>query len=295
MALNILGIRPLFVLIFVILFADRSHSVLNDPFPMGYAMENFGTIATGGGVKGRQPWVPACLPVDSGLYGFAACGVDYFDDMDNYQKREIRQGAAGGWFSLFHHVTAKASYTHFSALNIYFEQKGYLSVGTSVIPFAKASVELSGYRAGLLGIRDEREALVTVGASVWIPWSLASLFISCEDVVIEDAARPGFVPPTKLTLGMHTAAHRFGAQGVCLSIEPGEPTFFGFYIGQEIRLHRTIALSAGLSADPLMFSAGLTFVVPSFSAQTALVHHPVLGWSRGLGLEYVGRRGRTPD
>jgi hypothetical protein len=254
---------------------------------MGYAMESFSTIVTAGGVAGRQPWSPACQLVDSARFGLAACGVDYFDDMDNLREREIRQGAVGGWLKAGPHVTVKAAYTHFAALDIYFEQKGHLSVGTPAIPFVQVSIELSGYRAGLLTDRDEREALASAGASVWVPWSFASVSLSCEDVMLEEAGHPGFAPPTRFTLGLHTAPHRFGAQGVLLRVEPGEQPRFGLYIGQELRLHRTIALSAGFSAEPLMFSIGLTFVLPTFSAQTALVHHPVLGWSRGLGLEYV--------
>jgi hypothetical protein len=277
----------------LVLIAAHVPAALNDPFPPGYAMESFGTIVTAGGVAGRQPWEPACLLLDSARFGLAACGVDYFDDMDTFTQREIRQGAAGGWLRPAPFLSIKIAYTHFGALDMYFEQKGFLSAATPAIPFVHLSVELSGYRAGLVSDRGEREALATAGVSLWVPWSFASVFLSCRDVVLEDAGKPGFAPPTTIVVGLHTAAHRFGAHGVRLLIEPGEETRFGLYVGQELRLHPTLALAAGFAAEPLMFSLGLTFVLPVFSAQTALVHHPVLGWSRGLGLEYIAPRQDT--
>lgn len=268
--------------------ATPSHSAINDPFPMGYSMVNFGTIIQGNRISGRQPWTPACFAKDSSLFSLSSAYVNYYDAMDNLEDEDFRQAAIGFWLNL-KKVGIKGSGTFFNALGIYEEQKGFLSIGTSITKFINISAELEAYRAGLIDNKEESETLVSTGISLWVPWSFASASLSCRNITVENAAHPGFRQPFSISLGIHTMPHRFGSQGVLIIIEPENKTDIRLCIGQELFIHRTVALSVAVSSKPLMVSFGVTFSLPSFGVSSAFVYHPVLGWSQGVGMEYVKR------
>jgi hypothetical protein len=270
----------------LLLSAQAVFAALHDPFPIGYSMENFGTILWENSISGRQPWFAAAFLRDTAHFGISAAGVYYYDPMDNMTDNSIRQAAIGAWF-VYKKIGIKAAYQHFSALDIYREQKGFLSVGTSAIPYVSISAELEGFRAGLANDNDERENIACGGITLWAPWSFASASLSCSHILLKDAHRPGFAPPLAIVAGIHTAPHRFGAQGVKVEIEPGKHTRIRFYAGEEYWLYDMLGLSLALSTNPLMVSFGVTLDIKSYAAFASFVHHPVLGWSKGAGMEYV--------
>jgi len=266
-----------------------ARAALNDPFPMGYSMANFGAIMWQNGMSGRQPWTPAAFLRDSASWGLSAAGVDYFDDMDNLEGRDLRQAAAGGWFAV-RKVAVKAAYIHFNALDIYREQEGFLSAATSVVAHVSLGAQLSAIRVGLVQNRDEREHVALGGATVWVPFSFASASFSCRNILLKDAHRPGFAPPLTLEAGLYTAPHRFGAQGVVVSVEPGDNIEIRFRAAEEYRIHDILGIGVALSTNPIMVSFGVSVCLRSYGVYTSLVHHPVLGWSKGIGAEYFWKR-----
>lgn len=261
-------------------------AALNDPFPMGYSMLNFGTIIHGSDLSGRQPWLPACFAKDSSLFSLSSAYVNYYAAMDNLQDQDFRQAVIGFRINA-KRVGIKGAGTFFNALGIYEEQKGFLSVGTSIGRFIHLSAELEAFRAGLVEDKDESETLVSMGLSLWIPWSFASASFSCKNITLENASQPGFKQPVSLTFGIHTMPHRFGAQGVVITLEPENTTDIQLCIGQEFYIHKMVALNAAISSKPLMVSLGISFTLPMCGVYTGFVHHPILGWSQGVGMEYV--------
>ncbi len=278
------NIIALFLLSFALTLP--SHAALNDPFPMGYSMLNFGTILQGNRMSGRQPWVPACFAKDTVLLSLSSAYVNFYDAMDNLTSNDFRQVAIGFWLNI-KKVGIKGSGTFFNALGVYEEQKGFLSIGTSIGPYVNISVELEAYRAGLTNFSDEFETLVSTGISLWVPWSFASASLSCENITLEDATFPGFKQPFTLSFGIHTMPHRFGSQGVLIILDPKNSTDLRLCIGEEFFIHKTVALNAAVSSKPLMVSFGITFNMPVYGVYSGFVHHPVLGWSQGVGMEYV--------
>jgi hypothetical protein len=122
-----------------------------------------------------------------------------------------------------------------------------------------------------------------------MPWSFASTSFAFKNIVLKNAHHAGFRPPIKMVWGFHTMPHRFGSQGVVMIYTPSEEKPISLYLGQEIALHKTITVNAGISSRPLMISFGLTFSLPKAGMYTGFVHHPILGWSQGVGMEYVKR------
>ncbi len=279
---------PNIFIILCFLIISSSYSAINDPFPMGYSMVNFGTILQGNRTSGRQPWIPACFAKDSALFSLSSAYVNYYAAMDNLEDKDFRQAAIGFWLNL-KKLSIKSSGTFFNALGIYEEQKGFLSIGTSITGFVNISAELEAYRAGLIDNKEESETVVSTGISLWVPWSFASASLSCKNITIENAAHPGFRQPFSISLGIHTMPHRFGSQGVVIIIEPENKTDIRLCIGEEFFIHKTVAISGAVSSKPLMVSFGVTFALPSFGVNSAFVFHPVLGWSQGVGMEYVKR------
>jgi hypothetical protein len=269
----------------VLIFITACLSALNDPFPMGYSMGNFGTMMRPDGISGRQPWTPAAQLRGVEGFGLSAAGVDYYDDMDNFTNNNIRQASIGGWVAI-RTITVKTAYTHFNALEIYREQQGFLSVGSSVIPFISTSAEISGYSAGLIRDRNERQTVALFGATVMAPWNFASASIGIANILMKDAHRPGFAPPAAISIGIHSAPHRFGAQGITITVEPEDQIRIRFRAGEEYWIGKTVGLGAAVSTNPLMIGFSVTAAVKHFAAFCSLVHHPILGWSKGIGTDY---------
>jgi len=231
--------------------------------------------------------MPAAFLAAAEGFGMSVAGVDYYDDMDNFGKNTIRQASIGAWGAI-RKLTIKAAYTHFNALDMYREQKGFLSVGTCAIPHIAASAEIAGCRAGLVSDRSEYETVALAGATIWIPWSFASFSLSCSNLLVKDAHRPGFSPPTTLTAGIHTAPHRFGAQGVSIGLEPGEHMQIRFRAGEEYWIQKTAGLGVALSTNPLMVGFEVTICMKRrCTLFTSLVHNPALGWSKGIGTDFA--------
>jgi hypothetical protein len=261
-------------------------AAVREPFPMGFSMSTFGAVISASGASGRQPWAPASFCGDSGAWGLASALVDYYGQMDNMPERQIRQSAIGVWI---HHraIVCKASFAYFNALSVYFEGHGFCSLGTDALPFVNVSLELEGWRAGLRQSGAERDELLSGGVSLWLPWSYAAVSLRCRNLILRSASTEGFAPPLSLTAGIHTRPHRFGSQGVSIEVTPATKTTIRFRAGLQYQLHRLCSLEAGLSARPLMMGFGFCLSLPCSSLQAALVHHPLLGWSRGVAMEYT--------
>lgn len=265
-------------------FIFKGHAAIHDPFPLGYSMIHFGTIIQADNISGKQPWIPSCFANDTTLFSIASHFINYYDPMDNLENDDFRQFALGFWLN-FRYVGIKGAGVFFHALKIYEEQKGYLSLSTDVIPYVTISVEFEAFRAGLSEYKNESETLLTTGFSLWIPWSFAATSLTCKNIPLEDASHEGFRQEVSFSLGIHTKPHRFGAQGVLINYGP-ETKDLRLFIGEEIKIHQNIALGAGISVRPIMISFGFTFNLTTYNIFAALVHHPVLGWSRGIGMAY---------
>jgi hypothetical protein len=274
-------------IIFYFSMTVPSIAALNDPFPMGYAMSTFGTIVWSNGLSGRQPWTPAAFAADSSRWSLASAFIDYYAEMDNLPGEHFRQSAIGGRLAIGG-IRIKASYLNFNALNVYFERKGFLSIGTAGIPHVNLSLELEGAQAGLRTSLAERESMAEAGVSLWIPWSFASVSLRCNHIPVKKASAEGLSQPPTVLVGLHTAPHRFGSQGALFEIVPGAHTRIRFQLGMEYWIHAMCGINAGLCTEPLMFGIGVIFKLPASGYYAGLVHHPVLGWSKGIGMEYVG-------
>jgi hypothetical protein len=261
---------------------------LHAPFAKGASMGTLGAVVWDDGVTGRQPWVAAALLRDTLRFGLALCGIDYYDDMDNLRDRQIRHAVGGGWFHS-RPVTVKLSYEQFSALDVYYEQTGYLSVGTHVLRFAGVSLDIRGTRAGIRGVQRDDETLVEIGATVWVPRKYAGLSLSVDHLVVESASVAGLAPDPVVRVGLHTRRHRWGAVGAVAEVVVAEQPFVRFAVGEELWVHPTVGLGAGLCTEPLMIGCGLTVVWRRFGTNVSFVHHPELGWSKGFTVDHAWR------
>ncbi len=261
---------------------------LRDPAGMGVEMLTMGTLRWGTGVSGRQPWIPAAFLSDTALWGVAGAGTLYYDRMDNLEDRRIGQGAVGAWGSLGP-LTVKAACLYLDAWGIYAEQQGFLSLGVKGLQRIHLSAELHGFRIGLRQSDEKYEYLIHGGCTIWIPWSFASASLSCDRVELEGAAAAGFTVEPRVLLGLHTAPHRFGSQGVVFRFWEKDGLRTSFAVGHYYRVHPNVALAFSIATDPLLaaFGVSCTFAKTSFVA--GVMHHPALGWSKGGMAELYNR------
>jgi len=254
-------------------------------------MATFGTVVWGDGLTGRQPWRAAAELGDTLRFGVSVAGIDYYDDMDNFEEREIRHAIGGGWYHS-RYVTVKAAYEHFSALGLYFEQIGRLSVGSSALRYVAFSLELQGMRAGLRGYDDERETVVEMGATAWVPLKYVALSLAVEHITLEDAASAGFKADPAVRLGVHTRRHRWGALGAVAEVVAGDERLVRFAVGEEFWVHPMVGLGAGLCTEPLTVGFGATVVWRRYGTNVSFAHHPALGWSKGFEVDWAWGRER---
>jgi hypothetical protein len=279
--------RTFFVfLMAMLLFPGRSDAGINDPFAVGYSMGTNGAIIQAIGPSGRQPWNPACFFGDTLRFGASVCGIDYYDAMDNLESSHLVQVIAGAWYARKRFIL-KASYAHFNALNLYGEQQGYLSLGMRVCKAIAGSVEVTANRLGLLGEIAEKEKFVNAGVSVFISGESTAFSLSCGRFPIQHALSPGAMPPMGIDIGIHTTVHSFGAQGVVCSITKEATYVFRFSLGESYCIGDHCALCGAVSTNPFLLHAGITFSGDRGGVALAFVNHPVLGWSKGLTLDYA--------
>jgi hypothetical protein len=270
------------ILAFPLLLSAGSH----DPFSAGFSMGNGGAIMQTNGPSGRQPWVPACFYADTLRFGFSVCGIDYYDPMDNFESSHIAQALAGGWYR-YKGLVCKASYAYLQAFGMYNEQQGYFSAGTIAIPFVNTSVEITGYRAGLMDDSREHASFVHAGVSVLVPTRYAAFSLSCGGLPLKKATDNGFDPPPAVSVGLHTRFNGIGAQGAVCEISKEGDYAFRFSVGEEYSFNNCFSVSTALSTNPFMLHFGMIVSWSKSTASLAFVHNPVLGWSKGLTFDWA--------
>jgi hypothetical protein len=269
------------------LIVSAAAGALREPAGMGAELCTMGTIRWGNGVTGRQPWIAAAFMRDTADYGCAGAGTVFYDRMDNFRDRYITQAAAGAWVT--HGAWAlKIAYLHFDALEVYHERQGFVSLGFAPWKRVRFSIEANGYHIGVTDAQADPARLLHGGASIWIPWSFASVSLAVDRIALVRPARPGFETPMRIMAGMHTEPHRFGAQGVLFRFWHDGGLRAAFAIGQQYWLHPNFAIDAAVSTDPIQIAIGLMCEFRSLGVAAGLLHHPALGWSKGAMAEYRG-------
>jgi hypothetical protein len=271
-----------FIVVFPVSLLAGSH----DPFLAGFSMGNGGAIMQANGPSGRQPWVPASFYADTLRFGLSACGIDYYDPMDNFESSHIAQALAGGWYR-YKSLVCKASYAYLQALGVYGEQQGFFSVGTTAIPFVNTSVEMVGYRAGLLDASLEHASFVHAGASALVSTRYAAFSLSCANLPLKKARDNGFDPPPTVSAGLHTRFNSIGAQGVVFEISKDDGYAFRFSVGEEYNFNDRFSVCTALSTNPFMLHFGITVSWSKSAASLAFVQNPILGWSKGLAFDWA--------
>jgi hypothetical protein len=274
----------------LVLFSLTAFSIAatRDPFLVGYSMGDNGAVTQANGPSGRQPWIPACFYADTFQFGVSVCGIDYYDAMDNLESSHIVQVVSGAWYAR-HRLILKASYSFFNALGLYNEQQGFLSMGFKVANAISASIDVTANRAGLPDESSQRVQFLNAGASLFVSAGFAALSISCSHFPIKKALTQGVEPPVSVDIGLHTIPHRFGAQGVVCEITKESDYAFRFTLGESYFVNDCIALCGALSTSPFMMHFGLVISGDGRGIGLSFVNHPVLGWSKGLTVDYAHR------
>jgi hypothetical protein len=257
---------------------------LQQPFGSGYAMANLGAIMWPQGVSAHQPWKPAAFCSDTLRMGVACAGTDYFDAMNTMRDKSLLQVIFGGWYE-GERIQLRGSWSYLSVFELYEEQSGFLSLGSWVLRSIGMSVELSGHVARLRGGGEAPRRVGELGAALWVPLHLAGLSVRVDRVKISSPEVQGFGAPPRLALGIHTRPHRYGAQGVLITLSQSPAPKLCCTLAQEYWLWPQLGLSVGIQTSPLMVGMGVVVARQRGSGVVSLVHHPLLGWSRGFMAE----------
>jgi hypothetical protein len=258
----------------------------NDPFALGYSMGNNGTIIQATGPAGRQPWIPACFTRDTFRFGVSVCGIDYYDPMDNLESSHIVQVAGGAWYARNRFIV-KASYAHLNALGLYCEQQGFVSIGFLALRALSGGIEISANRIGLSPLGSENQKFLNAGASLFIFGKTAALSLSCSHLPLAHFSSYVVAQPITGTIGLHTTINPFGAQGVLGEIFKERDYVFRFSIGESYNLSDYCAVCGAFSTNPFMMHIGISFSNARGGIALAFVNHPILGWSKGLTIDYA--------
>jgi hypothetical protein len=265
-----------------------------EPFSLGYGMATNGAILQPDGISGREPFTSACFYGDSFHYGVTVAGVDYYDPMDNMSSSLIGQAALGGFYApggALKGFVFKGAYLHFDAMRVYYEQEGLLSVGCNLVPFVKPSLEFSAFRAGLSHADGQpSQTRLEMGASAMVPFAVATISLSVSHIPLKTARVAGYDAPFTIRAGLHSGKNFLGGQGILMDIAQDEVWRFRVSIGEEYWLTKNLAASLALSTNPVLVNFGVTYAWGRASSVTAaFTDHPVLGWSKGLGISWAGK------
>jgi hypothetical protein len=256
---------------------------VTDPFEQGYLMGNLGTIIQENGTGGRLPWTPSAFCSDTSGAGVSFATVSYYDDMDG---PSIYRTSAGLRLS-FNHLILKTAFSYYNALKIYTEETGYISAGTGLLRFLRFSLEIRGTRMAVNVSSDQHSRTNgEIGASIWVPFRFASISMNADHILIKSGGYDGTDHRICFSLGAHTNENRFGAQGISIDFMPSETGHFRMRVGEELRFGRWFAFHIAISGNPVMVGAGVVVNWKKTDVNVAVVNHPVLGWSKGLSLDF---------
>lgn len=264
-------------------------------------MGNHGTILNTNGHTGRQPWSPASYYNGNNKFTLAVTGVDYYGETENLPDSRIQQGSVG--FGFFPgKFRLKTAYLNFNAMNLYQEHEGLFSAGMKIFRHLSAGFEINGFYAAVPLEKDNTETLLTGGFSAIVPWQYASTTLRIDNINLISAAKQGFDLPLRLQFGIHTNFNRLGSQGIIFEILNHYNTpEFRFHIGEDYHFSDYFSISTALSTNPIFISFGFTFHIPLSARRgraggevssphsaisAAFVHHPVLGLSKGITMDY---------
>jgi hypothetical protein len=117
-------------------------AAIQDPFPPGFSMNTLDAVIDTKGPTGRQPWLAAAFCSDPGPFGAAFAATSYYNSVND---PDMYRATLGAWYQ-YHGFVAKTAFSHFSALDVYFEESGFLSIGSRHLKFCTLSAELTATR-----------------------------------------------------------------------------------------------------------------------------------------------------
>jgi hypothetical protein len=274
-----------YIPLFLLFVSVENQAILHAPFPTGSTMATLGTIVYEDGPSGRDPLLSAVFMNNRCKAGVALSVTTFYDDMDNYTDRRIAAVTGGGYFST-RRLLFKTAVTHFDALGAYYEQNGYFSCAMYVIKGIRIGAEFTGTRLHCVIPGYTSVIYGETGFSLFVPVFPIFFAASVYHLPVKTTRIDGADPLPVIQFGMYTARHAFGAQGVRFDIAPGLVHPVHFAIGQEVRLHKSIAICGAIANNPFLIGFGISVALKCGVATAALVDHPVLGWSHGFSAEY---------
>jgi len=239
-------------LIFVFPFFIMAGS--HDPFPAGYSMGNSGAIIQANGPsEGSHGSRPVFSPIPcASVFPCAASTT-----MTHGQLRIVsHRSSASGRVYCYKSVVCKISYAYLQAFGVYNEQQGFFSAGTTAIPFVNPSIEITGYRAGLMDASHEHASFIHAGMSALVSVHYAAFSLSCNNLPLKKATDNSFDPSPAVRVGLHTRFNSIGAQGVVCEVSKEGDYTFKFSVGEEYNFNNCFSLSTAFSTNPFMLYSG---------------------------------------
>jgi hypothetical protein len=265
----------------IALTSMQGDTAVIDPFPAGFSMNTLDAVIDTKGPTGRQPWLAAAFCSDQGRFGAAFAATSYYNSVND---PDTYRATLGAWYQ-YHGIVAKTAFSHFSALDVYFEERGFLSIGSRRFKFCTLSAELTGTRMRCLGA-PLSYTLAEAGLSAWVPWSWAGISLRLEHLPLKHPGIDGGESPPVIRTGIHTLHNRFGSQGALISVTPYDPRPVCFTLGESYQITPSMAFDFAIANNPVLIGFGVSVTLRQSSMAVSLANHPKLGWSQGVAAEY---------
>jgi hypothetical protein len=262
----------------------QGNAAVLDPFPPGFSMSTLDAVIDTKGPTGRQPWLCAAFCSDPGRFGAAFAATSYYNSVNDPDEYRATLGA---WYQ-YHGMVAKTAFSHFSALDVYFEESGFLSIGSRHLKFCTLSAELTGTRMRCSGA-PLSYTLAEAGLSAWVPWSWAGISLRLIHLPLKQSGVDGGESPPSILTGIHTLHNRFGSQGALITVTPNDPRPVCFTLGEAYQITPSIAFDCAIANNPALIGFGISVMLGQSSMAVSLANHPKLGWSQGVAAEYWGK------
>jgi hypothetical protein len=128
-----------------------------------------------------------------------------------------------------------------------------------------------------------------MGLTLLAPFRVVAVSMGLGGVPLKNPGIDGYDAPLTLSAGLHTVYNSMGGQGVLAEFSHDAQWNFRIAIAEEYWLTKNLAACAALSTNPLLIHFGITVGIGGGSLNVSFVDHPVLGWSRGLCLDWAGK------
>ena len=268
--------------IILLLVITLSFGGINRAIVNGSSLGSLDAIHLGNDYSSKEPWNSSVYYNDTTSWSFGGYSTLLNSSISAPSDEVVYELGLGTQLSYKKLITANISVSRLIAFQYYFENSGYLSLSTRVIPFIIPAVDLKAVMMGLSSdkYRNYYALLANFRLGGRVKYGLFVLSVNNIILYGRDEGAEGV--DSKLNFAFHSNENLFGAQGVKFEVTNRETKTFSLTISEELRVFKYLYFTVALRSEPITVSMSVTVPFTKGLVDLSFAQVGWLGWSQSF-------------